>query len=112
MRRMSDDRRARRSRTARARSAITLVRVPPSTISALMLTPRRPSFHLSIRVSCAASSYTALMPSSGARPAWEARSEEHTSELQSRGHLVCRLLLEKKKKRENTIIHYKKRQRD
>src|SRR5207253_2872800 len=27
-----------------------------------------------------------------------ARSEEHTSELQSRGHLVCRLLLEKKKK--------------
>src|SRR5690625_5339647 len=27
--------------------------------------------------------------------AW--RSEEHTSELQSRGHLVCRLLLEKKK---------------
>src|SRR5690625_6072970 len=29
--------------------------------------------------------------------AYEARSEEHTSELQSRGHLVCRLLLEKKK---------------
>src|SRR5690625_5719206 len=28
----------------------------------------------------------------------ESRSEEHTSELQSRGHLVCRLLLEKKKK--------------
>src|SRR5437660_3089603 len=31
------------------------------------------------------------------------RSEEHTSELQSRGHLVCRLLLEKKK-RENTKL--------
>src|SRR5439155_6814097 len=29
------------------------------------------------------------------------RSEEHTSELQSRGHLVCRLLLEKKKKKQN-----------
>src|SRR5690554_8048168 len=28
----------------------------------------------------------------------ETRSEEHTSELQSRPHLVCRLLLEKKKK--------------
>src|SRR2546429_4616304 len=28
---------------------------------------------------------------------WPARSEEHTSELQSRLHLVCRLLLEKKK---------------
>src|SRR5437870_10931324 len=33
-------------------------------------------------------------------PAMQARSEEHTSELQSRGHLVCRLLLEKKKKNE------------
>src|SRR2546422_3932888 len=30
-------------------------------------------------------------------PKWGARSEEHTSELQSRLHLVCRLLLEKKK---------------
>src|SRR5690554_6975343 len=30
------------------------------------------------------------------------RSEEHTSELQSRPHLVCRLLLEKKKKQEAT----------
>src|SRR5439155_7663780 len=29
---------------------------------------------------------------------WLKRSEEHTSELQSRGHLVCRLLLEKKKR--------------
>src|SRR3989442_5725122 len=28
--------------------------------------------------------------------AWSGRSEEHTSELQSRPHLVCRLLLEKK----------------
>src|SRR5207253_6810403 len=33
------------------------------------------------------------------------RSEEHTSELQSRGHLVCRLLLEKKKQQHNTIIY-------
>src|SRR5258705_4358902 len=31
-----------------------------------------------------------------------ARSEEHTSELQSLRHLVCRLLLEKKKRRHNT----------
>src|SRR5204863_7999504 len=30
---------------------------------------------------------------------WPARSEEHTSELQSRRDLVCRLLLEKKKKK-------------
>src|SRR5690625_6290196 len=33
------------------------------------------------------------------------RSEEHTSELQSRGHLVCRLLLEKKKSNANTYTH-------
>src|SRR5207244_13406845 len=33
------------------------------------------------------------------------RSEEHTSELQSPDHLVCRLLLEKKKK---TITHHRK----
>src|SRR2546429_7398645 len=32
-----------------------------------------------------------------------ARSEEHTSELQSRLHLVCRLLLEKKKKTTHTL---------
>src|SRR2546429_2534935 len=36
-------------------------------------------------------------PASRTRPA-PSRSEEHTSELQSRLHLVCRLLLEKKKK--------------
>src|SRR3989449_2794309 len=32
------------------------------------------------------------------------RSEEHTSELQSRLHLVCRLLLEKKKRRKADIL--------
>src|SRR5690554_7723897 len=32
------------------------------------------------------------------------RSEEHTSELQSRPHLVCRLLLEKKKKKNTNYI--------
>src|SRR5687768_18338282 len=36
------------------------------------------------------------------------RSEEHTSELQSRLHLVCRLLLEKKKKKNKKQIHQKK----
>src|SRR5690554_6826693 len=33
------------------------------------------------------------------------RSEEHTSELQSRPHLVCRLLLEKKKQKKKTHKH-------
>src|SRR3712207_7298705 len=34
------------------------------------------------------------------------RSEEHTSELQSRQYLVCRLLLEKKKKKNSTMLVY------
>src|SRR3989442_5789830 len=41
-----------------------------------------------------------VAPWSGSwQPLHWGRSEEHTSELQSRPHLVCRLLLEKKKKR-------------
>src|SRR6266498_2822332 len=39
------------------------------------------------------------------------RSEEHTSELQSRPHLVCRLLLEKKKKRTQRDIFSKKKKK-
>src|SRR2546429_5898386 len=52
------------------------------------------------RIRCTASS----IPTSTTSPACgtTARSEEHTSELQSRLHLVCRLLLEKKKKRESS----------
>src|SRR5207253_11013652 len=46
------------------------------------------------------SSQSVLRPSrSLTQDALGGRSEEHTSELQSRGHLVCRLLLEKKKKK-------------
>src|SRR5438034_5028125 len=47
---------------------------------------------------------SAPSPSRGA-PWWKntARSEEHTSELQSHSDLVCRLLLEKKKKMKNDI---------
>src|SRR5207249_10473875 len=40
-------------------------------------------------------------PRSGRRTDGRSRSEEHTSELQSRFDLVCRLLLEKKKKKNN-----------
>src|SRR5690625_7094402 len=40
-----------------------------------------------------------------------ARSEEHTSELQSRGHLVCRLLLEKKKEGDNYDVSLIRRRR-
>src|SRR5215472_18753950 len=38
-----------------------------------------------------------------------ARSEEHTSELQSLRHLVCRLLLEKKKKKNNILYNLNKK---
>src|SRR5207253_8703879 len=49
----------------------------------------------------------------GAAGPADRRSEEHTSELQSRGHLVCRLLLEKKKPQTTyqiaiTLIHANK----
>src|SRR5215475_15729766 len=45
------------------------------------------------------------------RPRSGRRSEEHTSELQSRENLVCRLLLEKKKKHKKTILPRKKKNR-
>src|SRR5260370_37232140 len=46
------------------------------------------------------SGVSAPIPLSSARRSWwTARSEEHTSELQSHLNLVCRLLLEKKKKK-------------
>src|SRR4249920_4260441 len=48
--------------------------------------------------SVAPRSYTLKFEGQGGAAGFEFRSEEHTSELQSRPHLVCRLLLEKKKK--------------
>src|SRR5687768_17860766 len=63
----------------------------------------------SCRGVCLAASSQSSLPVSCRRSkaltkyAWRTsgRSEEHTSELQSRLHLVCRLLLEKKKKKHN-----------
>src|SRR5216684_9254290 len=59
---------------------------------ALPISPARTS-----REALACCPLDSILPSSHARAA---RSEEHTSELQSRLHLVCRLLLEKKKKKD------------
>src|SRR3989442_2331615 len=77
-----------------------------------LLSPRRTSAG---GARCAASPRPRSLRSGGSAPApndstgpsrprsaraatrWTSRSEEHTSELQSRPHLVCRLLLEKKK---------------
>src|SRR5437660_5354250 len=85
-------------------------------------TTRRPLFFFFFNVTATTEIYTlslhdalpisplvprcALLPAAtprvrAIRPRWilrRSRSEEHTSELQSRGHLVCRLLLEKKNK--------------
>src|SRR3712207_7301353 len=44
-----------------------------------------------------------LVPGRGLLPALTRRSEEHTSELQSRQYIVCRLLLEKKKHPERQL---------
>src|SRR2546422_1918803 len=52
--------------------------------------------------STTASSIRAARPGSTRAQPTYIRSEEHTSELQSRLHLVCRLLLEKKKKKNHT----------
>src|SRR3712207_8367439 len=49
----------------------------------------------------------AALPGPRRRAGAAARSEEHTSELQSRQYLVCRLLLEKKKKNKLNIIYNK-----
>src|SRR3989442_6810144 len=52
--------------------------------------------------SCAVTAAADLPRWTWSRAGWRStRSEEHTSELQSRPHLVCRLLLEKKKKKKN-----------
>src|SRR3989442_8009851 len=57
------------------------------------LAPRRAMFRSLLNEECAPDSLRKVQLAVRAR-----RSEEHTSELQSRPHLVCRLLLEKKKK--------------
>src|SRR2546430_5304771 len=73
-----------------------MIRRPPrSTLfpyTTLFRSPSRP------RRTCSRRSATSARARRSTRPA---RSEEHTSELQSQSNLVCRLLLEKKKLHEN-----------
>src|SRR2546422_7099036 len=72
-----------------------MIRRPPrSTLfpyTTLFRSPQRPAS----AISRSKTGFPTNLPPPSTRP-W--RSEEHTSELQSRLHLVCRLLLEKKKK--------------
>src|SRR2546429_6054306 len=84
-----------RSRTAPARAA------PPAS-SGSRRSPRRSEKRRRARARRAVSTDRETGRSAAAAPAVR-RSEEHTSELQSRLHLVCRLLLEKKKTIEQTV---------
>src|SRR2546422_5085300 len=85
----------------------TLFRSRPDTIRVTML----PAANTAITVpandgarcsaSVTSSGTSAIRTPNTVQPLAKLRSEEHTSELQSRLHLVCRLLLEKKKKEHN-----------
>src|SRR5204863_8698475 len=67
------------------------------------------SLHDALPISLARSSFPTASPcnrnSTSPSASWPARSEEHTSELQSRRDLVCRLLLEKKKKKKKCVVY-------
>src|SRR5271157_6670277 len=62
------------------------------------------SLHDALPISTGCASVRSRCIGADCRGARMHRSEEHTSELQSRPHLVCRLLLEKKKKTGTKII--------
>src|SRR5437660_4156299 len=73
------------------------------------------SLHDALPISTAALRSKRITEPSGRRMSFETltttafiRSEEHTSELQSRGHLVCRLLLEKKNAGSHTLTQHPK----
>src|SRR2546428_7722412 len=74
-----------------------MIRRPPrSTLFPYTTLFRSPSLKVAVALaSTSTSEWNSMRAVSCARP----RSEEHTSELQSRSDLVCRLLLEKKKKK-------------
>src|SRR3712207_7209219 len=79
-----------------------MIRRPPrSTLfpyTTLFRSPRRLSFRMRYWPLSTTANTTGSCSRAAVHSAWgEYRSEEHTSELQSRQYLVCRLLLEKKK---------------
>src|SRR6266481_9335422 len=74
---------------------------------ALPISSRWPGLRGAVSRRSSASSPASTSPPPAASP-W-GRSEEHTSELQSQFHLVCRLLLEKKKQKKYSILIFKKK---
>src|SRR5258708_23606988 len=77
-----------------------MIRRPPRST----LFPYTTLFRSTTWTAWAAASGTATGPATRPFPRPSSRSEEHTSELQSPDHLVCRLLLEKKKRHNTNII--------
>src|SRR5689334_24062984 len=82
-----------------------MIRRPPrSTLfpyTTLFRSALKPGMTASVRIRIAATANALRVPNAALSftPPGQTRSEEHTSELQSQFHLVCRLLLEKKKKK-------------
>src|SRR2546422_5529006 len=76
--------------------------LPILSASALACGMKPSTWMFDLRNSSAALSPSAIRPINRTSN----RSEEHTSELQSRLHLVCRLLLEKKKKKKNKLYKH------
>src|SRR5262245_62235836 len=72
---------------------------PPATTAAVVAAARSSATASNVNAAASVVSAQAAAPAPG--PTAADRSEEHTSELQSLRHLVCRLLLEKKKKKTN-----------
>src|SRR2546422_8234743 len=81
----------RRARTVTARDTESTVAATPDTTPCPRGSPFAPS------PAVTATGFPSLICAATAGEGANGRSEEHTSELQSRLHLVCRLLLEKKK---------------
>src|SRR5438046_7536031 len=77
-----------------------MIRRPPRST----LFPYTTLFRSNVRPSVVSTTCTVNPPGNARSTVRQARSEEHTSELQSLTNLVCRLLLEKKKKHKNTNI--------
>src|SRR5690625_6299726 len=69
--------------------------------SAKWIPRRTPAAETEVLACRRSSGCPTALTNAGSLNASRNRSEEHTSELQSRGHLVCRLLLEKKKESEH-----------
>src|SRR3989338_10232805 len=91
--------------TGRRKTSFLMIRRPPrSTLFPYTTLFRSCRFRRGISLYPGA--YKDPVEIAGRLPPFRERSEEHTSELQSQFHLVCRLLLEKKKIQASTVLTY------